>query len=154
MEAIVAARFSPFNFSSVLDLPNNVPTMDDWGDFLPRFRGDGHDHPAQHLIEFHQYMDQIDIHHDDVLLKMFMYSLEGNARQWYRSLPICSISSIKYFHAAFYVYCKRIYFPDLLLEDCCEQFKCRKSLSNNEKPCEAQHCIEENIENHTVYEVL
>ena len=109
MEAIVVARFATFNFSAVPDFPNNVPTMDQWGDFLPIFRGDGHDHQAQHLIEFHQYMDQLDIHHEDVLLKMFMYSLEGNARQWYRSLPISSISSIKDFHVAFYVYCKRIY---------------------------------------------
>ena len=36
MEAIVVARFAPFNFSVVLDFPNNVPTMDEWGDFLPR----------------------------------------------------------------------------------------------------------------------
>ena len=57
MEAIVAARFAPFNFSVVHNFPNNVPTMDEWGDFLPRFGGDGHDHPTQHLIEFHQYMD-------------------------------------------------------------------------------------------------
>ena len=79
-EAIVAGRFSLFSFSIVLDFPNNVPTMDEWGDFLPRFRGDGHDHPAQHLIEFHQYMEQLNIDHEDVLLKMFMYSLEGDAR--------------------------------------------------------------------------
>ena len=99
-------------------------------------------------------MDQLGIHHEDVLLKMFMYSMEGNARQWYRSLPISSISSIKDFHAIFYDYCKRIYFADLLLEDYCEQFKFKKYLSNHEKTCEAQHSIEENIENHTVYEDL
>ena len=81
MEAIVVARFAPFNFSVVSYFPNNVPTMDEWGDFLPIFRGDGHDHPAQHLIEFHQYMDQLDIHHEDVLLKTFMYYFEGNSRQ-------------------------------------------------------------------------
>ena len=63
MEAIVAARFAPFNFSIVPDFSNKVPTMDEWGDFLPRFRGDGQDHLAQHLISFHQYMDQLDIHH-------------------------------------------------------------------------------------------
>ena len=154
MEAIMATRFAPFNFSVVLEFPNNVPTMDEWGDFLPRIRGDDHDHPAQHLIEFHQYMNQLGIHHEDVLLKMFMYSLEGNAIQWYRSLPISSISSIKYFHDVFYVYCKRIYSADLLLKDCCEQFKFEKSLSNNEKPCENQLSIEENIENHIVYEGL
>ena len=53
MEAIVVARVAPFNFSVVLNFPNNVPTMDEWGDFLPRFRGDDHDHPTQQLVEFH-----------------------------------------------------------------------------------------------------
>ena len=133
MEAIVAARFAPFNFTIVPDFPNNVPTMDEWGEFLPIFRGDGQDHPTQHSIEFHQYMDQLGIHHEDVLLKMFMYSLEGNSRQWYRSLPISSILSIKYFHIVFYVYCKSIYSIDLLLKDYCEQFKFKKSLSNNDQ---------------------
>jgi hypothetical protein len=83
MESILARRFAPFDFSGILGFPNVVPTMHEWGDYLPRFRGDDHDHPAQHLIDLHQYMDQLDIHHEDVLLKMFMYSLEGEARQWY-----------------------------------------------------------------------
>ena len=62
MEAIMATRFSPFNFLVAMDhFPNNVPTMDEWRDFLPRFRGDDHDHLAQHLIEFHQYMNQLSI---------------------------------------------------------------------------------------------
>ena len=111
-------------------------------------------------------MNHLDIHYEDVLLKIFMYSLEGNAKQWCQSLPISSISSIKYFHAVFYDYCKRIYFADLLLEDYCEQLKFKKYLSNNDQHsitdeiheeifhCEAQSSIEENIENHTVYEGL
>ena len=103
------------------------------GRLLPIFREGGHDHPTQHLIEFHQYMDQLDIHHESVLLKMFMYSLEGDARQWYRSLPISSISSIKDFHAVFYDYCKRIYSVDILLEDYCEKFKFKKYLINNDQ---------------------
>jgi hypothetical protein len=74
-------------------------------------------------------MDQQNIHHEDVLMKMFMYSLEGEARQWYRSLPISSLSSLKDFHAIFHSYCKRIYPVELLLHDCCEQIK---SLSTND----------------------
>jgi hypothetical protein len=123
MEAILARRFAPFDFSGIPGFPNVVPTMHEWGDYLPRFRGDDHDHPAQHLIDFHQYMDQLDIHHEDVLLKMFMYSLEGEARQWYRSLHVSSISSLNDFHAAFHSFCKRIYPVECLLNDCCEQFK-------------------------------
>lgn len=68
-------------------------------------------------------MDQLDIHHEDVLLKMFMYSLEGEARQRYQSLPVSSISSLNYFHVAFHSFCKRIYHVECLLNDCCKQFK-------------------------------
>ena len=53
MDAIMATRFAPLNFLVVLDFPNYVPTMDEWGDFLPIFRGDDHDHSAQYLIELH-----------------------------------------------------------------------------------------------------
>jgi hypothetical protein len=36
--------------------------------------------------------------HEDVLLKMFMFSLAGDAREWYHSLPPASISSLGEFH--------------------------------------------------------
>jgi len=62
------------------------------------------------------------IHHEDVLMKMFMYSLEGDAREWYRSLPLASISSLKKFHAAFNDHYKRFFPTDLLFENCCEEF--------------------------------
>jgi hypothetical protein len=64
MEVILGRRFAPFDLSVVPGFPNDVPTMDEWGDYLSRFRGDNHDHLAQHLIDFHQYMDQLDIHHE------------------------------------------------------------------------------------------
>ena len=83
MESILARRFSPFDFSIVPGFPNDVPTIYEWVDHLPRFKGDYYDHPAQHLIEFHQYMDQQNINHEDILMKMFMYSLEGEVIQWY-----------------------------------------------------------------------
>jgi len=38
MKAIVAARFSPFNFADIVRFPNVVPTMDIWGDLLPCFK--------------------------------------------------------------------------------------------------------------------
>jgi hypothetical protein len=80
-------------------------------------------------------MDQLDIHHEDVLLKMFNGSLEGCARQWYRYLPISSISLLRsswmiiFFHVVFHSYCKRIYPAKLLLDDYYEQIK---SLSTND----------------------
>ena len=61
MEAIMAQRFAPFNFSNVPGFPNPVPTMDVWGDSLIRFRESNEDNPLDHLIRFHQYMVQLNI---------------------------------------------------------------------------------------------
>jgi hypothetical protein len=81
MEDILDHRFAPFDFSVIPGFPNVVPTMHEWGAYLSRFKGDDHDPLAQHLIDFHKYMDQLDIHHEYVLLKMFMYSSEGEVRE-------------------------------------------------------------------------
>ena len=116
-ETMLAQRFALLNFSNVHGFPNTVPIIDEWGYFLPRFREKEEDNLAHHVIKFHQYMDQLSIHHEDVLMKMFMYSLEGFARQWYRILPTASISTLKDFHDAFYSYCKRIYPAKCLSED-------------------------------------
>jgi hypothetical protein len=88
MEKILARRFSPFNFSAIPGFPNVVPSPNEWGDYLPRFREHEEDNLAQHLWEFHELMHQWEIQHEDVLLKMFMFSLAGDARKWYHSLPL------------------------------------------------------------------
>ena len=79
MKDIVAARFAPLNFVDIDSFSNAVPAMDIWGDFLPRFKESKEDKPSDHLVKFHEYIDQLDLHHVDVRMKMFMYSLEGNA---------------------------------------------------------------------------
>jgi hypothetical protein len=123
MEAILARKFSPFNFSFVPDFPNFVPTMDEWGDFLLTFREHRDDNPAEHLLEFHELMYQWGIHHEDVLMKMFMFSLEGDARKWYQSLPPANISSLEQFHAAFNMHCQKFYSSELIFHSCCEEYK-------------------------------
>ena len=67
-------------------------------------------------------MDQLNIHHEYVLMKMFMYSLDGSARKWYRTLPPSSISSLKNFHDTFNSYYKRIYPHECILEDFCRGY--------------------------------
>jgi hypothetical protein len=34
---------------------------------------------VEHLLDFHECMHRLGIVHEDVLMKMFRYSLEGNA---------------------------------------------------------------------------
>jgi hypothetical protein len=50
------------------------------------------------------------------------FSLEGIARDWYRSLPYASINSLADFHAAFHVFCKDHFPDDLLYPECCHEF--------------------------------
>jgi hypothetical protein len=122
MEKILARRFAPFDFSAIPGFPNVVPSPNEWGDYLPRFGKCEGDNPAQHLSEFHELMRQWEIHHEDVLLKMFMFSLAGDARKWYHSLPPASISSLSEFHAAFTAYCQELYPSELIFHSCCEGY--------------------------------
>jgi hypothetical protein len=89
MEKILARRFAHFNFSAIPGVPNVAPSLNEWGDYLPIFGKCEGDNPAQHLSEFHELMHQWEIHHEDVLLKMFIFSLAGDARKWYHYLPPC-----------------------------------------------------------------
>ena len=123
MEAILARRFSPFNISYVPSFPNVVPTIYEWGDVLPIFGEYRDDNLAEHLLEFHELMHQLGIHHEDVLMKMFTYSLEGDARVWYRPLPLASISSLEQFHTMFNMHCQKFYSSELICHSCCEEYK-------------------------------
>jgi hypothetical protein len=139
--ARIAARFSPLDFTNVYGFPNVVPDIKIWEDVLPKFGGYVDDNPAQHLFEFHKLMDELDVHHEDVLMKLFMFSLERDARLWYKSLPHSSIPSLKYFHTVFHQHCKRIYSAELLFEDCCNiEFIKQKDQTN---PLEEEEEISE-----------
>jgi hypothetical protein len=123
MNKILAKRYAFCDFSSIVGFPNQVPTRDEWENSLPRFRGEEWEVPAEHLLDFHDYMHRLQVVHEDVQIRLFCFSLEGIARDWYQSLPIASISSLADFHAAFHVFCKGIFPADLLYPQCCHEFQ-------------------------------
>jgi hypothetical protein len=69
--------------------------------------------------------------HEDVQIWLFYFSLEGIARDWYRSLPIASINSLAEFHAAFHLFCKEIFSANLLFPECCHEFNLLTKDSKN-----------------------
>jgi hypothetical protein len=87
-------------------------------------------------------MDKLDIYHEDVFMKLFMFSLGGDARLWYKSLSPSSISSLKEFHTTFHKHCKRIYSAELLFEDCCN-----KEFIEQEKILEQEDFLQEDQAN-------
>jgi hypothetical protein len=50
LSAILAPRFSPFNFSAIAGYPHPVLDRDEWDDYLPRFKGSKHDNLGKHLL--------------------------------------------------------------------------------------------------------
>jgi hypothetical protein len=118
VDAIIAQRYAFCYFSNIVGFPHLVPTIVEWDDYLPRFIGRRHDHPHEHLLNFHKCMLERDLVHKDVLIKMFRLYLEEHAHEWCQSLPATSIHSLKEFHVAF----KQRYFFDLPYEICCHEF--------------------------------
>ena len=56
-------------------------------------------------------------------MKMFMYSLDGDAREWYFSLPPSIISSFKDFHTVFHKHYKRYFSAEFFFENFCEEYE-------------------------------
>jgi hypothetical protein len=88
-------------------------------------------------------------------MKMFMYSLEGDPREWCLSFLPSSISSLEKFHATFSKHCKRIFPVDLLFENFCEEFEShiRQSLiSSSSSESKGEFSVEEVEEDSVTYE--
>jgi hypothetical protein len=122
MNQIFPTRYEFCDFSSISGYPHPVPTRDEWECSIPRFRGEKWEVPAEHLLDFHDFIDRLEIVHEDVQIKLFKFSLEGIALDWCRSLPSASVSSLADFHAAFHVFCKNHFPDDLLYPQCCHEF--------------------------------
>jgi hypothetical protein len=122
LSAILALRFSPFNFSAIDGYPHPVLDRNEWDYYLSRFKGSEHDDPGKHLFNFHRCMLEHEFVHEDVLIKIFKFYLEGDAHKWCKSLSAASIHYLKDFHDAFNTYYEKIYPSHLVLDDCCKKF--------------------------------
>jgi hypothetical protein len=122
MEKILSKRFSFCDFSQIVGFPNALPNRDIWENFLLKFHATISEVPAEHLLEFHEVIHRLNIMHEDVQIKLFRYSLKGDALEWCRSLPAVSIRSLTGFHTAFNSFCKDYFLADCLYENCCEEF--------------------------------
>ena len=72
-----------------------------------------------HLFRFHKHIHKLGVElHEDFVMKMFMDSLEENARSWYEGLPLGILSSLKYFHTVFHEHFKYQYPSLLSIQDC------------------------------------
>ena len=116
MEAIVAVRYAFCDFSNIVGFQHPLLLITEGGDYLPRFRGNKNEHPHEHLLNFHKCMLEHDFVHKDVLINMFIFSLEEHAHEWCQYLPAASIHSLKEFHTVFHHHYQRFYLADFYLK--------------------------------------
>jgi hypothetical protein len=84
MEAIIAARYAPL----VLPQPLNALPADGYLKQLPKFTGEGDVMADEHLEAFYSFTDDNVIMHADVWMRIFVHSLQGEARNGSRPCPL------------------------------------------------------------------
>jgi hypothetical protein len=90
MDAIVAARYAPLNLPQFMyAFPPN-----DYMKYFPRFNGEGEVTTEEHLNSFYSFAYNFNVEHADVWMRLFLQSLDGEARKWFRMLPPNSIVDI------------------------------------------------------------
>jgi hypothetical protein len=97
MEAIIDARYDPL----LLPQPLNALLADGYLKQLPKFTSEGDIAAKEHLEAFYSFTDDHVIMHANVWMRIFVHSLEGKARKWFRALPPGSINGIESLYNAF-----------------------------------------------------
>ena len=110
------------NRDHIPGFPHKLPQIE-WDKNLPRFQDEKSDDPLLHLIKFHIHVWGLKYKwHKDCLMKIFMLTLEGKAREWYESLRPGSLFSLKDIHKEFYEHYKQNSPYLSLAKNCCDQF--------------------------------
>ena len=82
------ARYIPMNLAAIPGYPNKIPLVN-WQTDLPRFNDVKIDVSAIHLFRFHKHIHKLGVGwHEDSLMKLFMFCLEGYGRYWYEGFPV------------------------------------------------------------------
>ena len=101
MDRMVAAKYAPL----VLPQPLNALPGGYYQKNLPRFNGEGETIAEEHWEAFLHYADNKDIEDKDVWMRMFVQSLDGDVRKWFKELPANSITIIEEIHDLFMRQC-------------------------------------------------
>ncbi len=62
---------------------------------MPKFTGTNGVIAEEHLESFYKYADNLDISEDDVWMRVFVQSFDGEARKWFKELTPRSIADIE-----------------------------------------------------------
>lgn len=77
-----------------LDLPQPLSVMPHgYLKLLPRFNGEDENFSQKHIQAFCAFVENLNVEQLDVVLRLFVQSLDGEARKWFKALPNASITT-------------------------------------------------------------
>jgi hypothetical protein len=93
--------YRPLDMSKIPGYPRKMPPRYEL--FLPRFAGSDEDCPKSHMRRFWKFFQHFPVSDEaeDLVMKLFSASLDGEARRWYDDLPTASIDSMEHFERVF-----------------------------------------------------
>ena len=68
---------------------------------MPKFTGEEDITIEENLVAFYRYADNLNIENEYVLMRVFVQSLDGEVRKWFRGLTPRSIAGIEALDDAF-----------------------------------------------------
>jgi len=60
----------------------------DYLERFPQFTGENSNFALKHIEIFFTFVENVNVEHLDVVLRLFVQSLDGEARNWFKSLAI------------------------------------------------------------------
>jgi hypothetical protein len=77
-----------------LNLPGNLHDFpDNYLKMLPKFNGESEITAVEHLAFFDEFSDNFGLEHEDVYMRLFIQTFEGEVRTWFKGLPPNSLDS-------------------------------------------------------------
>lgn len=67
----------------------------DYLKLLPRFNGEDDNTTLRHIEIFCSFAENLNVEHLDVVMRLFIQSLDGEARKWFKAIPNASITTWK-----------------------------------------------------------
>jgi len=77
-----------------LNLPQPLSAMpQDYLNSFPRFNGEDENTSQRHIETFCDFAKNLNVEQQDGVLRLFVKSLDGEARKWFKALPNASITT-------------------------------------------------------------
>jgi len=92
----MAAIYAPLVLATLLHaMPQDYQTR------LPQFNGSGPLNPQQHVDKMNDYFDLREVDEADVHMRLFVQSLTGEVKKWFKTLRASTITDIVGFRRTF-----------------------------------------------------